>query len=290
MLWALRYNPSMDDKTRSPIVAGMFYPADPSALRDAVSSLLEVAPPISAPTRTSTGSVGLIVPHAGYVYSGAVAAAGYAYAGTRCVPGRVIVLGANHSGLGAPVSLASDEAWRTPLGDLPLDAAFIHQLLDAGLVIDDSAFLNEHSIEVQLPFVQALWGSAAPLVPICVKPQSLQGLIRLGRTLADVSSNTPTLIVASSDFTHYEPHDVATERDRLALEPILALDVEGFLTRYYEKRLSICGAGAIAATMEFARTLDLADTHLLSYATSGDTSGEYGAVVGYAAVSLEGAT
>jgi len=279
----------MEDKVRSPIVAGMFYPADPSALRDTVNLLLESAPPLSS-VDAERESLALIVPHAGYIYSGPVAAAGYAYAKSHGTPNRVIILGANHSGFGAPVSLAGDDAWRTPLGDLPLDTGFIRRLADAGFAIDDAAFVNEHSVEVQVPFVQVLWGRTVPLVPICIRPHSLEALVHLGQALAAASSDTSTLIVASSDFTHYEPDDVARARDHGALQFILSLDVTRFHTHCIENRLSICGVGAITATMELACALGLTDTQLLSYATSGDTSGEHSAVVGYAAVAFEGAS
>jgi AmmeMemoRadiSam system protein B len=277
----------MEDGVRPPIAAGTFYPAGREALVASVTGLLgedleRRCAPLDAPC-------GLIVPHAGYPYSGPTAACGYRSILERGRPTSVILLGANHTGLGGVVSLDDHSSWRTPLGDVPVDRDLARRLEQGGLSVDRAAFEREHSIEVQLPFLQTLWGSELPIVPVCVQPAPHDLLTAVAAVLAEgVEDRQSVLLIASSDFTHYQADAVARELDRTAIEPILALNADRFLRLCSTKRLSICGAGAIAVLIEVSSRLGMASTHLVDYSTSGDTSGDRSAVVGYAAVSFFG--
>ncbi len=271
---------------REPVVAGAFYPKSATVLQGAVSRLF--GEPVEVTESPLASAVGLIVPHAGYVYSGPTAAVGYRWLATLGRPAWALILGANHTGMGRPVSLAREGTWRTPLGEAPIAAELADRLIEKGLEVAEVAFLREHSIEVQLPFLQFLFGESFPFVPACVMTPTLSELMRAGEAIADVMRDQPGVVITSSDFTHYEPHDVAKERDQKAIERILALDVEGFYRSLAEERLSICGGGAIAILMTIARTLGWDKTCLLTYATSGDISGDRSAVVGYAAICFAG--
>ncbi len=275
----------METRVREPIVAGAFYPEPHEQLAAAVSALLgedvdRCCAPLSAPC-------GLISPHAGYPYSGATAAAGYRAIAAQGRPDIVVLLGANHTGSGGAISLDDHDAWRTPLGDVRVARDAVARLSSEGLTINTDAFVREHSIEVQLPFLQVLWGSTVPIVPICVQLVDRETLAEIGDVIANaVGKDGHGLIIASSDFTHYEPDEAARRRDHLAIEPILALDAPRFLTLCVDEHLSICGAGAISVLITVATRLGLTDTSLVNYATSGDTTGDRSAVVGYAAISF----
>jgi AmmeMemoRadiSam system protein B len=277
-----RYNRSMEKMIRAPIAAGAFYPGNPVVLRATVESFFEGD--VRWSNRTLDSPIGVIAPHAGYPYSGPVAAAGYGRVAALGRPEAVLLLGANHTGLGAPLSLSGHTGWETPLGRSPVDTRFVAQLGDSGIPTADAAFAREHSIEVQLPFVQSIWGCDLPIVPLCVMSMPLPSVQESVDVIERAIAGRPLLIVASSDFTHYEPDATARELDHLALVPIQALDAEGFERIYRERRLSICGAGAILTLLGLCRRLGLTEGDLVQYATSGDVTGDRGAVVGYASV------
>ena len=278
-----RYNCSMDKSVRRPIVAGAFYPANPDRLHASIASFFEDGIPPSS-DRPLNGPAGLIAPHAGYPYSGAVAAAGYAAIAEAGRPETVVLLGANHTGLGGPVSISSHEAWETPIGRSPVSRAVIGRLADAGFAIADDAFEREHSIEVQLPLIQTIWDPEIPIVPICVMSAPWRTLRRDAEAIEDATAGMPTLIVASSDFTHYETDATARTLDRQALEPILKMEIDAFEALYRDRRLSICGAGAIMMLLHLCRRRGILRGNLLRYATSADATGDRSAVVGYASV------
>lgn len=281
-----RYNRPMDDTVRAPIVAGAFYPGDPAVLRATVESFFQED--AARPDRKLGSSVGLIAPHAGYPYSGAVAGAGYDRVGALGRPEAVVFLGANHTGIGMPLSLSGFAAWETPLGRSPIDVATVARLAKSGIPLSDAAFAREHSVEVQLPFVQSIWGIDLPIVPLCVASMPRVVAEETAETIVAAVDGRSVLVVASSDFTHYEPDAAARELDRSALEPIRALDGEGFDRVYRERRLSICGAGAILTLLGICRRLGLTKGELVRYATSGDMTGDRSAVVGYASVLFTG--
>jgi len=276
----------MKDRLRSPIVAGSFYPGDADTLSATVQSLLGVATDV--PQKPLEQSIGLIVPHAGYAYSGHVAAAGFRAVASCGTPEVVIALGANHTGTGAAVSLAEPGHWRTPLGDVPIDSGILEALTASGLPIDAAAFAREHSIEVQLPFLQTLWADSLRVVPVCVQSAPFTALEAAADVIAGAMAARPVLVLASTDFTHYEPDAVARELDALALERILSLDAAGFYQLCVRRKLSICGSGAVALLILLAHRLGWTHTDLSAYATSGDVTGDRSAVVGYAAITAMG--
>ncbi|MFC2107944.1 AmmeMemoRadiSam system protein B, partial [Candidatus Bipolaricaulota bacterium] len=279
-----RYNASMNDRVRSPIVAGAFYPGRPEQLRRQIEGFL--ADETSRVQESLASSIGLIVPHAGYDYSGSVAAVGFQEVASHGKPEVVVILGASHTGIGPWFSLSPHAAWMTPLGRSPADTEVVSCLVSAGFRQAEAAFAREHSIEVQLPFIQHLWGTETPIVPICISPAPVYELQEAAAALIQALGNRKALIIASSDFTHYQPDDVARSLDNSALDRILALDVSGFQRLCRNERLTICGTGAIEVLMTVAGQMELSATHVVAYATSGDVTGDQTSVVGYASVLL----
>jgi AmmeMemoRadiSam system protein B len=266
---------------RRPAVAGSFYPADPESLRAAVDSLAEGRTPKDNPRPRA-----LLVPHAGYVYSGRIAARTYLYG---ALPQRMIVLGPNHTGLGEPIALQAGGAWRTPLGDAPIDAplaaAILRRLPEAR--DDEAAHRREHAIEVQLPFLQR-WAPALRFVPLCVGTHRLESLLALGRALADAvgEAGEAVLLVLSSDLSHYLPAAEADRLDTLALERTLAIDPEGLLRVVEEHDITMCGVAPAVAGLEAARRLGATQSVLVARGHSGETTGDDASVVGYAGVAI----
>jgi len=271
----------MANRIRQPVVAGAFYPGQPGALSESVIALLEntTISPDALP-----GSVGLVLPHAGYPYSGSTAACGLRHVAIRGRPETIVLLGANHSGLGAAVAVDRHNGWATPLGTVDVDLDLVDALTAAGLSIDEAPHAREHSLEVQLPFLQTLWPETPPIVPICVQSARHGELASAGAAIARAVADRSALIVASSDFTHYRPDAEARRIDRAAIGMILSNDGPGFLARCRDERLTICGAGAIATLMAATQHLGLDDVQLVGYSTSGEATGDFHAVVGYAAV------
>lgn len=278
------YNAFMNDSVRAPIVAGTFYPRQPDQLRSMIDGFLGGGmPDVQDPLRSSTG---LIAPHAGYVYSGGVAAAGFQEVAKRGIPEVVVILGASHTGIDPWFSLSPHAVWETPLGRSLVDAEVVSNLVSAGFRQTEAPFVREHSMEVQLPFIQHLWGTETTIVPICIMPVPAHELQEAATALTDALEGRKALIVASSDFTHYQTDRVARAQDHSALDRILARDVHGFHQLCRDEHLTICGIGAIELLMTMARALELTETQLIAYATSGDVTGDLGSVVGYASVLL----
>ena len=261
---------------REPAVAGAFYPAAAAALASAVDRFLGPAPRAAAP------ALGLLVPHAGYMYSGAVAGATYASA---ALPHRVIVLGPNHTGLGrARAALAPAEAWRTPLGQVPRDEATWQTLSTApGVAPDAAAHAREHSLEVQLPFLQRACPGFS-LAAICLAHLSYPECEALAAAVADAAGAARALVIASSDMSHYLPAPAAREADQRALEPLLALDAQGLYRRVHDEDISMCGVIPAVVMVLAARALGAERAELVRYAHSGEVSGDDDQVVGYAGV------
>jgi MEMO1 family protein len=263
---------------REPAVAGRFYAADRERLAADVARLL--GGDGLAPRR----AVGVLAPHAGYVYSGRVAGATYARVE---VPARAIVLAPNHTGRGARCALWPDGAFRTPLGRVPIDAALTAALAACPLVEEDrAAHLHEHALEVQLPFLQARRPDVA-IAALCLGPLSADECVALGRAVARAVRGVGALLVASSDMSHYEPAERARAHDLAALEPFLALDARGLHARVRGEDISMCGV--IPATVMLAAAAELGATRaeLVAYANSGDVNGDRESVVGYAGAIVE---
>lgn len=269
---------------RQPAVAGSFYPAQPARLARDVASLLAAAPAPDAPGPHApppdpVAVLGLLAPHAGYVYSGAVAGATYARV---VVPERVVVLCPNHTGLGVMVALWPDGAWVTPLGRVPVDAELVDALLACPLVESDrAAHLREHALEVQLPFLQTL-RPGVRIAALCLGPLGVDEAETLGRAIAAVLRRWPALLVASSDMSHYVPAEVARRQDRRALDRVLALDARGLHQVCRREHISMCGVVPATVMLAAARELGARSAELVRYATSGDVTGDQESVVAYA--------
>ncbi len=266
---------------RQPAVAGQFYPGTGEKLRAEVARL--------TPARPSPAPALLVVaPHAGYVYSGGVAGEVYS---TVEVPRTVVVFGPNHTGAGARFSLWPGGSWRLPVGDVPVEESLVRRILAAAPIYraDTRAHLNEHGAEVHLPFllhrrpdVQVVCGVIGSL-----SWTDLQTAAR-GLHQAIVAHGEPVLLVASSDFTHYESQSAAQEKDRLAIDRILALDPEGLLQTVSRHEISMCGIAPTVLLLTVARLAGAKSAALVKYATSGDVSGDYDSVVGYAGIAVRG--
>jgi hypothetical protein len=266
---------------REPAVAGRFYPADRDQLAEEVAAFLGEAPGGRATAEPPRPALGVMAPHAGYVYSGAVAGATYARVD---VPGRAILLCPNHTGQGQRASLWPAGAWRTPLGRVPLDGAMVADLLAVADVAPDRvAHLHEHSLEVQLPFLQLRRPEIA-VAALCLGPLGWPECHALGIAVAKVASRHGALVVASSDMSHYVPARTARARDHRALERMLALDPEGLHSVVRAEHITMCGF--IPATVMLVAALERGarEAELVRYATSGDVTGDDSSVVGYAGV------
>ena len=274
-----------------PAVAGMFYPSSEEELRKEIerSFLHEIGPGrLPRTSEKKRRPPALIAPHAGYMYSGPVAAHAYLQLEDRGV-GTAIVLGPNHYGVGTPVSIYPEGEWITPLGAIEVDRDLAVKLAKLSDVfsLDEMSHEREHSIEVQLPFLQYVLGEFK-LVPICVLDQSLETSIRVGEALSEVlKRREDLLLVASTDMTHYEPQERAKEKDSKAIAEISSLNVDGLYRTIIENDISMCGYGPVAAIIHACRKAGASGAELLKYATSGDVTGDYSSVVGYAALKIE---
>jgi AmmeMemoRadiSam system protein B len=266
---------------RPPAVAGLFYDADPARLAQDVARCLGHAPE-PAP------AFGAIVPHAGYVYSGPVAGAVYR---RLAIPKTAIVLCPNHTGRGAPLALDPADAWRTPLGDVPVDRDMALRLKARlpRLVEDAEAHRREHSLEVQLPFLAVRRRDVA-IVPICIGTRDLALCRVLGEAIAAVaaeSPNEPPIVLASSDMNHYESRDIGRAKDDQALARITAVDPEGLFATVEGAAISMCGYLPATALLFAARSAGAAAARVVARRDSGDETGDASSVVGYAGVILD---
>ncbi|MBZ5641710.1 MAG: AmmeMemoRadiSam system protein B [Acidobacteriia bacterium] len=268
---------------RPPAVAGRFYPGEPARLLETVDSLLA---PSSSEKKDDQkiSAIACMVPHAGYTYSGAVAAEVFRRIE---IPARVILIGPRHYPRGAPMAILSEGAWQTPLGLAQIDFQLAEKIASAcPLLREDSvAHSAEHSLEVQLPILQRL-APQVSFVPIVIASVPYENLESLGRALAQVmlSESDPILLIASSDMNHYESDAVTRVKDRKAIDCILALDPRGLYDTVRNEEISMCGYGAAVATLAAARELGATHAELLRYATSGEVNGDLSEVVGYAGI------
>jgi len=279
-------------KVRRPCQAGAFYAGTAESLKKQIENcFLHELGPGKIPETIKTGPrqvVGLVCPHAGYMFSGPVAAHAYYKLALDGKPDIVVLFGPNHTGYGSALAVMNEGFWRTPLGDVEIDAELANQIVDESHIIDvdDSAHRFEHSIEVQLPFLQYLYGSGFKIAPICFLMQDLSSARDVGQAVAKVLAGKNAVIIASSDMTHYEPQKSAETKDKMALEAVEAMDEAKLYSVVEAHRISACGYGPIAALITAAKNLGMKKAKLLCYKTSGDVIGDYSSVVGYATVCL----
>lgn len=263
---------------RQPAVADRFYPGSGIALSRTVAQLLPL--PSSHAGRKAFAAIS---PHAGYVYSGAVAAETL---GLLDIPETVIILGLNHHGQGAPIAL-SKATWHMPMGDVHVNEELANLLLQNGSAVshDELAHQVEHSVEVQIPFLQALQPKLT-IIPIVISHISYQMCEELGATLAGAIATyaKDVLIVASSDMTHYESREDATEKDTRVIKIIEQLNPRAMYDTVHQQRISMCGVIPVTVAIIAAKTLGAKNAELIRYTDSGDVSGDTDQVVGYAGV------
>jgi AmmeMemoRadiSam system protein B len=279
-------------KLRYPAVAGSWYAGTPHSLRKQIEQLfMHRLGPGSIPSVVKEGSrnlVGLVVPHAGYMASGPIAAHAYHYLAKDGKPDVVVIFGPNHTGHGSALSIMNEGAWRTPLGDVEIDTETVEKILRVSNIVDvdDRAHVYEHSIELQLPFLKYLFGSGFKFVPICFMMQDLESSREVGKAVASALKGMNGLVIGSSDLTHYEPQERAEKKDGLAVDAALDMDEERYYHTVESYGISTCGYGPVIAAITAAKELGAKKAELLRYGTSGDVLGDRSAVVGYASIAF----
>ncbi|MDD5080365.1 MAG: AmmeMemoRadiSam system protein B [Candidatus Omnitrophica bacterium] len=263
---------------RATVVSGIFYPKDQDEL------ITQIKGYMSKPDGNVVSALGVILPHAGYLYSGRVAVETLQkVAGAK----KIIILGPNHTGSGKPFAVWPNGLWHTPLGDVIVDTELVEKIVSKGELIepDISAHLKEHSIEVQLPLLQYLYKDFK-IAPIACGAQSFDLCLKAGRQIYEALKNEreKVLIVLSTDFTHYEPETSARKKDLELLERIVSLDERGLFDTFVRQNGSMCGIFAAIVFLHALKLLGARKASCVRYMTSGDVSGDFSSVVGYAGV------
>ncbi|MCA9819473.1 MAG: MEMO1 family protein [Nitrosarchaeum sp.] len=270
---------------RTPAVAGMFYPEESNELKKSIHRMFlhKLGPGKIPPSDVKKRIYGVICPHAGYMYSGPIAAQSF-YSISSEAEKLFVIIGPNHWGIGSNVATMKDGGWETPLGTVQIDSDTAIEISKlANIDIDSFSHSREHSIEVQIPILQYMY-TDFKIVPITLIDQNKETALKLGEAIAKVAQKKNIMIIGSSDFTHYEPNDFAHEQDKLLIETILKLDLDRFYAVLNEKNISACGYGAIASTIVACKNLGATKGELLKYATSGDVTGDMDSVVGYGSI------
>lgn len=264
---------------RAPAVAGRFYPSQPQELRDMIQGYLE---PRTAPEK----ALAVVSPHAGYIFSGAVTGK---VLSRVAIPQRVLVMGPNHQGVGQKVAVMTRGAWQTPLGLVPLDQKLGQDIISRGLATeDDLAHQYEHSLEVQVPFLQCLREDLL-LTPLCLSMLTYEDCERLGKDIAGAISDCPdpVLMVASTDMTHFESAQQAEAKDSRAIERILELDPRGLYDTVTSMHISMCGVLPTTVALVAALELGAKSAALVAYTNSGEVTGDLNDVVAYAGLVIK---
>lgn len=260
---------------RLPAVSGRFYPSDPSELRSQIKGFTE------GPGHSLKAVSACLVPHAGYMYSGHVAGAVY---GRIVLPKRIIILGVRHTPRGQPAAILSDGAWRTPLGDAPIDSALAENIRGSCPLLKEDAVAHsgEHSLEVQLPFLQVL-DPGLSFVPIALGTIHFESLVKIGEGIGNLlkERKEPILLLTTSDLNHYEDDKTTRRKDRLAIDQLLAMDTRGLYDVCGSADISMCGLGPAVAMLTALGVLGATQAEVVRYATSADVSGDTSTVVGY---------
>ena len=269
------------DKIRRPVVAGQFYPSSARALKDQISSFIDKEAPKS-------DIIACMLPHAGYIYSGAVAAKTLSAVNVK---EKIILLGPNHTGYGAKYSIMTEGTWHTPLGGAEIDSYLAGKILKRSkyLEADEAAHEYEHSLEVELPLLQYIKNDIK-IVPIAFMSDDLTALKEVGsaiaHTVVEEKVRGSVMIVASSDMTHYESQEQAEKKDREAIDAVLELDEDKLIDRVRRLDISMCGYAPVIVMISSAKALGAKEAKLIKYQTSGDVTGDKSSVVGYAGIIL----
>lgn len=274
---------------RRPAVAGLFYSSDPSDLRASIEEgfLHTIGPGRKPSAREEDGRiVSLISPHAGYMYSGPVAAHGYYACSSLRGIELVVIIGPNHHGIGSGVATVQGGMWETPLGRVKVDGEAAKRLVEGSGIVDmnEVAHMREHSIEVQIPFLQYVYGQGFEVLPVSMLLQDRATAEEVGKALAECVRGKRCLLIASTDFTHYEEHRVAQRKDSEAIKAITEMNVPKLYETIERLDVTMCGYGPVATIITATKLLKGEKGRLLKYATSGDVTGDYSSVVGYASI------
>lgn len=275
-------------QVRTPAVAGMFYPNTKQQLKSSIRDcFLHKYGPGKQQFASDKKIIGVISPHAGYEYSGPIAANSYQAISTQN-PQLVIIIGPNHWGIGKDVAVMKDGTWQTPLGDVEVDSESATQIakISKTVTLDYFSHTRDHSLEVQVPMLQETFSHKFKILPIILIDQSKDTAIEIGKAIAKIAAGRDIIIIGSSDFTHYEPNELAHRQDKFLIDSIISMDIEEFYMTLQEKKVSACGYGAIATTMIACKELGATRASLLRYATSGDITGDESSVVGYASIAF----
>jgi AmmeMemoRadiSam system protein B len=266
--------------TRKPSVAGTFYPGRADELRKMIQGFIDAK-------AARTKAIGVVSPHAGYIYSGPVAGAVFS---SVEVPDAAVILGPAHREIRPVVAIERAGAWQTPLGEAAIASELADLILERSPLVenDPSAHRLEHSLEVQVPFLQYARPTVS-FVPLCFSyDASYEELEEVGRAVAEAvrAFGRDVLLVASTDMSHYVPQAMAEKLDRLAIDRILKLDAPGLVQTVAAQNITMCGVRPTAAALVAARALGATRAELVRYATSGERTGDYAEVVGYAGLRL----
>ncbi len=271
---------------RKPAVAGLFYDDEPASLKKRIEWCFQhKLGPGEMPSMGEKHQLkGIVAPHAGYIYSGPIAAHSYYKLVEDGFPETFIILCPNHTGTGSAVSLMSEGEWQTPLGSVMIDEEFSKNLISNSNIIDTDpqSHLQEHSCEVHLPFLQ-YFQSDFKIVPLSMWMQDEETSQEIGISIAKTAKNLDKriMIIASTDFTHYQPQETASYNDHLLLEDIAQLNELDMYNHIRQYNISMCGYGPVAATIIASKKLGAKQGDILKYATTGDITGDYSSVVGY---------
>jgi AmmeMemoRadiSam system protein B len=266
---------------RHPYAAGYFYPGSAAELKTTIARLVDKKAP-------KEEAIGLLVPHAGYQYSGAVAGATIS---RIVIKDTFIIIGPSHSGLGKPFSVWTEGAWQTPLGKVEIDGALAEKIVAISQFFeaDVDAHLEEHAVEVQLPFLQ-YFKPDVRIVPVILYDAPVAAYQQMGKDIARAIKELKkdAVIMASGDMTHHESAAAAKEKDLSAVEAMLALDIDELTRRYKTRRISMCAYPSVVCTIAAAKELGCSGAELVKYQSSGDATGDYDDVVAYAGVIFKG--
>lgn len=265
---------------RKPVVAGQFYSQSEADLNKQIGSFV-------VPGLNKEKVLAIVVPHAGYMYSGAIAGAVYSRIE---IPKTLIILGPNHTGRGAMAAIMTNGEWQLPAGNVKINSELGKAILAGSSVLEDDAdaHLFEHSIEVQIPFIQYFRRDVS-IVPIAIMSNDYKSCQDIGEAISDAMKvcQHPITIIASTDMTHYESRDAALKKDYIAIEKILHLDPQGLYNAVRENRISMCGYIATTAALIACNHLNAKNAELVKYMTSGEVSGDFNQVVGYAGLIIK---
>jgi len=268
---------------REPVVAGQFYPGSPQKLRTMIKGLVDEK-------AEKLDVIGLLSPHAGYMYSGPVAGATISRIKFKDT---FIIMGPSHTGMGKPFSIMTEGTWETPLGAVEIDSELAEKILASSKYLekDHMAHLYEHSIEVQIPFLQ-YFKPDIKIVPIILIYSDSAIYKEIGKAIAKAIKELgrEAIIIASGDMTHYEPHQSAEKKDTQAIEAMLNLDEDELTKRVENLRISTCAHAPLVSLISAAKDLGATEAELVQYKTLGDITGDYSSVVGYAGLIIKRST